>query len=171
MTSEGWTYQLTDEDARLASALAARRDEGKPDTAHAGSVSKSESRQKHVQGLKGEIAVGRTFGWDIDLQQRKNGDEGYDFQTPQGLRVEVKYRAEPNRDFALKGNTLHPFVADVGVLTWEEAPRTVRLVGWTTPAALAAQGQTETWPGCGEKLYVKHEDLFAMEDFARTFGL
>jgi len=32
MTSEGWTYQLTDEDARLASALAARRDEGKPES-------------------------------------------------------------------------------------------------------------------------------------------
>jgi hypothetical protein len=170
MTSEDWLYTLTDDDARLASKLSVQRDEGKPDTAHKGSISEDESRRKHLEGLKGEIAVARTFGLEVDSVQRGAGDNGYDFQTKIGLRIEVKHRTEPDRDFALKGETLHSFVADVGVLTWEEAPRRVRLVGWTTPAALVARGTTETWPGCGKKLFVKHEDLFSMNDFVRVFS-
>jgi|APHM01.1.fsa_nt_gi hypothetical protein len=166
-----WVYELTDEDARLAARIAERRDEGKPDTAHKGSISTAESTKKHVQGLKGEIAFGRTFGLDVDRQKRENGDEGYDFQTSGGLRIEVKYRSESGRDFALKGKTLHPFVADVGVLTWPESKREIRLVGWTTPTALLHRGQREEWPQVGEKLFIRHDDLFLMKDFYRTFVL
>jgi hypothetical protein len=165
-----WTYALTDQDRALAERLARRRDAGKPNQCHNGAVTEEESRTRHCKGLFGEIAFARRFGYEVDRVKRGGGDDGADFTSPQGHRIDVKHRTEPGKDLALKGTGFEDFTSHFLVLSWQASDRQVRLVGWCTAARMTIKGQVSHWAGVGEKRYIEPQDLANMDVLQTMIG-
>lgn len=142
------TYQLTEEDWIELASLAGKRDNGKPNTCHNGSVSATKSRRRHLAGLKGEIAFANIYGLDLDKKHYPSGDLGYDFLLDSGLKIDVKTRQQDSGDdLALNSDSLSSVIADVFILVHEEGVDTVSLIGWTHPLHLHCYGTVENLAG------------------------
>jgi hypothetical protein len=92
----------------------------------------------HTYGMAAEYSFSQLTGLPYSFNATKWGDDGYDFQITNQLTIEIKYRYQRNRDFALNTDKLEDFTADLGVLFWPgPKEHSFEMVGWTTKVAFA----------------------------------
>jgi hypothetical protein len=91
---------------------------------------------KHYDGLRGEYAVAKWTGAELDTRISLSGNgRSHNLVLPDGRRVDVRYRNRRGWDFGLRGLDLRDFGGDIGVLVWpapEAGPDAVELAGWCT---------------------------------------
>lgn len=91
---------------------------------------------KHYDGLRGEYAVAKYTGAELDTRISLSGNgRRHNLVLPDGRRVDVRYRNRRGWDFGLRGLDLRDFGGDIGVLVWpapEAGPDAVELAGWCT---------------------------------------
>jgi len=159
-------YTFTQDELDLVDRLAHLRNDRKEELGIPSKKfdpSKSEW-EAHYQGILGELGAARVLGFHtIDLEERLAGDGGVDLVLPCGLTVEVRYRTQREWDFALNGDSLEFFKADVAVLVWPGVePDTVELVGWTTRVHFARKANIKNF-GHGDRLVLRYPSLMPMK--------
>lgn len=83
-----------------------------------------------IYGMAAEYAFGLMIGKYPNFDATINGDGGIDFTLDNGMTIDVKYRSQRNRDFALNTDNIDDFIADIGVLIWSCGKRCFEFVGW-----------------------------------------
>lgn len=165
-----WTTHLTNRELQFAHKLANRRMIGKHNGCHTGAKSQKKNVTYHRIGVCGEIAFAKMFGFEVDRNRYPNGDDGADFTTDEDMRIDVKCRSEPNKDLGLSGTSFDDFECHVLVLAWKTAPRSVRLVGWTTAARMLVAGRVGDWGPNNRKRYIPYQNVASMGVLHRMIG-
>jgi len=92
----------------------------------------------HTYGMAAEYSFSQLTNLPYNFNATRCGDDGYDFKTSNQLTIEIRYRYQRNRDFALNTDRLEDFKADIGVLFWPgDKEKSFEMVGWTSKVAFA----------------------------------
>lgn len=188
--TERWVTTLTDDERDWLRDLAERRQRIKEEyrvrsRKHDGNEGRTAEVDRHYEGLCGEYVAARHLRVTIDTSVSPKGNQrGWDLLLPNGATVEVMTRRRRGWAYALKGEDLSAFKADIGVLVWPglmmEPYGTYEVVGWTTREHFATRAQVEDFK-YGGRLTIRHgymgrpatlaEYLIASEKAQRANGL
>jgi hypothetical protein len=140
------------------------REARRRDRSHRGDKSSRPlSTNYELIGLAGEWTFGQCYGYRVDLEPRRRGDEGVDFRTPAGI-VDVKtYRRSVHlwleeRDRRTKAEVL------VLMKYHDESPQNCDFVGWELVDVMRSARIVET----PARIYARQKpaaELRPMEEF------
>lgn len=89
----------------------------------------------HIIGMMAERAfcIACDLTTEAQTDASLHGDDGIDVRLKNGKGIEIKYRGERGRDFAINTASIDDFKAEIGVLMWPgQRARSFEIVGWIT---------------------------------------
>ena len=92
------------------------------------------SKDYELVGLSGEIAFGEFANLEADLSERPEGDNGVDFEAPNGMTIDVK---TARRAYNLIHETGKKFANIYVLAQYDENTESATLMGWEYGTTLA----------------------------------
>lgn len=155
--------KLSPQDMGLAAQIAHRRQHGKErydSTRNLQANRHSTSYEVHLLGVKGELAVARHLGWQVDCSETAAGDGGVDFISGPWT---IDAQAATHWDTHLKYDAKHPFRAHIAILVRLVEDDTLDILGWITKLDFDRFKRKENY-GHGDREAVDGQSLLPIDN-------